>query len=238
MSTDAWVPAYAWITGADDNRLRGFAHSFTVWCMLIHPWDAASDEESLAFVRENSFGQLIASGRGRDVPVVVPTQFLLVDERRVVLHLARPNPVWEAIEENPNVVLSVAGDWAYVRGSWKVLPGEGEPGAGIPTTYYAAVQLVCQARVVADDAGKAEILRQQIAALDEGLVDPDEHVRRFRGIRGLELTVREIKGKFKYGGNVDAEHRAYVAERLVERDGPGDAAALGHLRRRSAGLPS
>jgi hypothetical protein len=29
-----------------------------------------------------------------------------------------------------------------------------------------------------------------------------------------------------------------VAERLAERDGPGDAAALGHLRRRSPILPS
>ncbi|GAA1012269.1 transcriptional regulator [Acrocarpospora pleiomorpha] len=205
--------------------------------MLIHPWDAGSEAESLAFVRENSFGQLIAAGRGRDVPVVVPTQFLLVDDRRIVLHLARPNPVWPAIEENPNVVLAVAGDWAYVRGAWKVMPGEGDPGAGIPTTYYAAVQLICQARVVADPEEKAEILRQQIAALDEGLVDPAEHVRQFRGIRGLELIVSEIKGKFKYGGNADDAHRAYVAERLAERDGPGDAAAIGHLRQRSPVLP-
>ncbi|GAA0412148.1 transcriptional regulator [Acrocarpospora corrugata] len=206
--------------------------------MLIHPWDAGSDEESLAFVRANAFGQLIAGGRGRDVPVVVPTQFVLVDDRRVVLHLARPNPVWRAIEENPNVVLSVAGDWAYVPGAWKVMPGEGDPGAGIPTTYYAAVQLVCEATVVMDSEQKAEILRRQIADLDDRLVDPAEHVRLFSGIRGLELTIREIKGKFKYGGNADTEHREYVAKRLAERDGPGDAAALGHLQRRSSVSPS
>lgn len=34
------------------------------------------------------------------MPVVVPTQFVLGEEE-VVSHLARPNPIWAAIEENP-----------------------------------------------------------------------------------------------------------------------------------------
>jgi transcriptional regulator len=41
-----------------------------------------------------------------------------------------------------------------------------------------------------------------------------------------------MTGKFKYGGNVDAAHRTAVADRLVERDGPGDRAARRHLLRR------
>ncbi|RGA03018.1 FMN-binding negative transcriptional regulator [Microbispora triticiradicis] len=201
--------------------------------MLIHPWDAASEEEALAFVRASEFGHLIASGRGRDVPVVVPTQFLLADASTVLLHLARPNPVWAAIEENPAVLLSLAGDWAYVRGAWKVLPDSGEdPRLGIPTTYYAAVQLVCHAEIVDDAEGKAEILRAQLARLDDGLADPAEHRRSLPGIRGLRLAIQKIDGKFKYGGNVDEAHRRYVAERLAERGGPGDEAARGHLLRR------
>ncbi|GAA3445964.1 FMN-binding negative transcriptional regulator [Planomonospora venezuelensis] len=205
--------------------------------MLIHPWDAATEDEALAFVRANEFGHLIAAGRDREVPVVVPTQFLLAGDRTVLLHLARPNPIWAAIEENPAVLLSVAGDWAYVPGSWKVLPGEGDPRLGVPTTYYAAVQLVCRAEIVTDAEGKAEILRAQIGRLEpEGaLADPVEHERRFAGIRGLRLTVQKVDGKFKYGGNVDAEHRRYAAERLAERGGPGDAAARAHLVRRLEG---
>ena len=41
-----------------------------------------------------------------------------------------------------------------------------------------------------------------------------------------------VRAKLKYGGNVDDAHRAVVAGHLEERDGPGDAAALAHLRRR------
>ncbi len=200
--------------------------------MLIHPWDAGTDEQQwLDFVRSQGFGNLIASGRDRDVPVVVPTQFTVTDASRVVLHLARPNPIWSAIEQNPTVLLSVAGDWAYIPAAWKAAGAE-DPRLGIPTTYYGAVQLIAHAQVVDDPDDTAAILREQLATNEPGsdVADPSEHARRLSGIRGLVLTVREVRAKFKYGGNVDDEHRVVVAEQLVRRKGPGDAAALAHLR--------
>jgi transcriptional regulator len=202
--------------------------------VLIHPWDAgASEDEWARFVRAQGFGHLVAAGRGRDVAVVVPTQFALVSAAEVVLHLARPNPVWAALEENPAVLLSVAGDWAYIPAAWKAI-GDEDPRMGVPTTYYAAVQLIAQASVVDDDEGKAAILRVQLGTTEpgSGAADPLEHGRRLAGIRGLRLAVRDVRAKFKYGGNVDDEHRAAVATRLASRHGPGDAAALAHLRRR------
>jgi transcriptional regulator len=203
--------------------------------VLIHPWDAGlSEDEWVAFVRAQGFGHLVAAGRGRDVPVVVPTQFVLASADEIVLHLARPNPIWTALDENPAAVLSVAGDWAYIPAAWKAI-GEEEPRLGVPTTYYAAVQLVADATVVDDDEGKAAILRIQLGSTEpgSGAADPLEHGRRLAGIRGLRLAVRDVRAKFKYGGNVDDAHRTAVAERLGERAGPGDAAALDHLRRRT-----
>jgi transcriptional regulator len=208
--------------------------------VLVHPWDAPFDDaEVFAFVRAQGFGHLIAPGR-RDLPVVVPTQFIL-DERDggtpdVLLHLARPNPVWPALEERPVVLLSVAGDWAYVPSAWKAIEGE-DPALGIPTTYYAAAQLVCDAEVLDDDAAKLDVLRRQLASYEPEVphADPAVHERRLPGIRGLRLRVRSVTGKFKYGGNVDGAHRAAVAERLRERGGPGDAAAVAHLSRRTPG---
>ena len=203
--------------------------------MLIHPWDAGvSEDEWTTFVRAQGFGHLVASGRDRDVAVVVPTQFALVDAGTVVLHLARPNPIWDALDENPRVLLSVAGDWAYVPAAWKAI-GDEDPRMGVPTTYYAAVQLIADAAVVDDFDAKTEILRTQLGVVEPGsdVADPAEHDRRLSGIRGLRLTVVEVRAKFKYGGNVDDAHRAYVAEQLVERDGPGDRPALEHLQRRT-----
>ncbi len=203
--------------------------------MLIHPWDAdQSEQEWVGFVRSHGFGHLIATGRGRDVPVVVPTQFALVAPDLVLLHLARPNPIWTALGENPAVLLSIAGDWAYIPAAWKAIGAE-DPRLGVPTTYYAAVQLIATAEIVDDAEGKAEILRAQLRVTEpgSGAADPIEHGRRLNGIRGLRLAVREVRAKFKYGGNVDHEHRAAVAEHLDARGGPGDESALAHLRRRT-----
>lgn len=203
--------------------------------MLIHPWDAGlSDEEWMDFVRAQGFGHLVAAGRDRAVPIVVPTQFALRDAHEVVLHLARPNPIWGALDENPNVLLSIAGDWAYVPAAWKAIADE-DPRMGIPTTYYAAVQLIGTAQVIDDQDGKAEILRTQLATTEpgSGAADPADRGRQLNGIRGIRISVRDVRAKFKYGGNVDDAHRTYVAERLTQRSGPGDAAALRHLRRRT-----
>jgi transcriptional regulator len=205
--------------------------------VLIHPWDAdASEQDWVDFVRAQGFGHLVATGRDRDVAVVVPTQFALVSPDLVVLHLARPNPLWHALDENPAVLLSVAGDWAYIPAAWKAI-GDEDPRMGVPTTYYAAVQLIGDVAIVDDDAGKAEILRVQLGVTEpgSGAADPAEHGRRLNGIRGIRLQVREVRAKFKYGGNVDDEHRAAVAVHLAERNGPGDKAALQHLRRRTVG---
>jgi transcriptional regulator len=202
--------------------------------MLVHPWDATIEtDEWRNFVVAQGFGQLIAPGRTREVPVVVPTQFLL-DADEVLLHLARPNPIWDAIEERPTVLLSVAGDWAYVPSAWKAIDCE-DPSVGIPTTYYAAAQLTCAAIVVDDDEGKLAILRKQLAALepDGGAADPSVHLRKLPGIRGLRLAIRDVKAKFKYGGNVDVEHRGAIADRLAARRAVGDDVARNHLLRRT-----
>ncbi|MGZ4728674.1 MAG: FMN-binding negative transcriptional regulator [Acidimicrobiales bacterium] len=201
--------------------------------MLVHRWDAAvDDDEWRSFLVAQGFGHLVAAGSDREVPVVVPTQFV-IDGPDVVLHLARPNPIWAAIDENPMVVLSVAGDWAYVPSAWKAIADE-DPRIGIPTTYYGAVQLTARAEVIDQPTEVADVLRRQLQALQPELevVDPIEHGAKLGQIRGLRLVTTEVKAKFKYGGNVDEAHQRAVAERLAARGGLGDEAARAHLLRR------
>ena len=202
--------------------------------MLIHEWDRAlDDDEWRSFVVAQGFGHLVAVGRDRDVAVVVPTQFVLRDDE-MVLHLARLNPVWEALRENPAVLLSVAGDWAFIPSSWKAINDE-DPRRGIPTTYYASVQVIGDARVVEDPDGVAEVLRLQLGALqpDVDVIDPSEHASRLRAIAGIRIPIQEVRAKFKYGGNVDDAHRAEVVRRLRARGSPADNAAANHASRRA-----
>jgi len=122
--------------------------------------------------------------------------------------------------------LSVAGDWAYIPGAWKAI-GDEDPTMGIPTTYYGAVQLIGEVQVTDDPEQIAEILRTQLADVEpeSGLQDPSVHLKQFKAIRGLRLTIDDVRAKFKFGGNADVEHRSAVAARLRDRNGPGDVAA-------------
>jgi len=202
--------------------------------MYIAPVDAVIDEQEWrTFVAGQGFGHLVASGRDRDVPVVVPTQFVLEGDE-VILHLVARNPIFEALEEQPRSVMSVAGDWAFIPSAWKAIAGE-DPRLGIPTTYYAAVQLIGTATRIDEPEAIAEILRLQLESIQPGVdvADPlTAHLAQLRSIRGLRLAVEEVRAKFKYGGNVDVEHRLAVIERLEERGGPGDRAAAAQTRRR------
>jgi transcriptional regulator len=207
--------------------------------VLVHPWDAPLDDtEWREWLSRNDFGQLVASGRGRDVPVVVPTHFRYDGATTVELHLARPNPVWAAIDENPTVLLTVVGDYVYVPSTWGAAPGT-PPELGIATSYYATVQLTCAATIVDDDAEKAALLRRQLGRFQpeggfaEVTPDDEHYARRLPQTRGLRLDVTGVRGKFKYGGNKEPGHRAVIADRLAARGGPGDAPAREHLLRRS-----
>src|SRR3954471_15234660 len=128
-------------------------------CVLIHPWDAGADAEWRAFVGRRTFGLVIAAGVGRDVPVVTPSPYLL-DGDTVLFHLARPNPVWAALEENAQALFVVTGDDSYVPAAWKAIDGE-DPSMGVPTWYYASVQLVGAVTIVDDADTKLALLRRQ-----------------------------------------------------------------------------
>jgi transcriptional regulator len=206
--------------------------------VLVHPWDAPLDDaEWRAWLLDgHDFGELIAPGQGRDLPVVVPTHFVYDGERVVRLHLARPNPIWAALAERPRALLTVIGDYTYVPAAWGAAPGT-PPELGIPTSYYATVQLSCDVRVT-DPAETLEILRVQLKYFEPagGYLPPDlEHDhyrRRLPSIRGLELTITSVRAKFKYGGNKAPEHREVLAGHLAARAGPADEAARANLLRR------
>lgn len=191
------------------------------------------EDEWRPFVERQGFGHFIAPGTGLDYPVVVPTQFVLETDRALA-HFAVPNPVLDALAANARAVLSVAGDWAFVPSDWKAI-GEEDPLAGIPTTYYAAVQLRGTAEVLQEPADVAAVLRRQLAVLQPStaVADPEvAHPKQLRAIRAVVLSVHEVVAKFKYGGNVDEAHRAAVVEKLRQRRGPGDNAAADHAVRR------
>ncbi|WP_329363426.1 FMN-binding negative transcriptional regulator [Streptomyces sp. NBC_01483] len=206
--------------------------------MFIQPWDASLDEaEWQTWITEgHDFGQLSVNGLPSRPPAVVPTHFI-ADGGDLLIHLARPNPVWEAIEHDPNVTFTVIGDYAFVPGPWRAKPGT-DPTEGVPTSYYAAVQFTCRAHLIDDLQAKADLLRRQLAHFqpdgDHGPVAVDQlpYGRMLPGIRGLHLEVTEVRAKFKYDDHKSVEQRADVADRLTARGHGLDVPTAQQQRRR------
>jgi transcriptional regulator len=171
-------------------------------------------------------------GVGRDLPIVVPTHFVYDGDKTVQLHLAKPNPVWAALAERPRAMLSVFGAYTYIPGHWN------QDEYGVPTSYYAAVQLACDATVIDEEAEIAAILERQLAHFQpEGMhapVEPGEnrYGKLLGSIRGIRLDVTDVRAKFKFGANRTVEHRRAIAAKLAERGRPLDAEARAKVMHR------
>jgi transcriptional regulator len=206
--------------------------------MIIRPSDRAlTDEEWRNLLQEQDFGTLIAPGTGRELPVVSPSHFAYDGKDTVVLHFVRDNPVWAALAERPLALLSVIADYVYIPSYWNA--GEEAPEEwGVPTSYYATVQLTCDSTIVDEPAELAQLLTDLMNHFQpEGRHAPVEagdnpYARQFRAIRGLRLRIRDVRAKFKFGGNRPTKHRVAVAAALEARNGPLDSEARAQLLRR------
>lgn len=113
--------------------------------MLIHPWDAATGPAEWQdwLATTGRFGVLAVNNldpaRG---PLVLPLHVTVAGDE-LLMHLARPNPVWPHLEAAAEVRLAVTGDYAYIPTYWRAKAG-GPDEDGVPTSYYAAVQFVCR----------------------------------------------------------------------------------------------
>jgi len=206
--------------------------------MLIRPHDAAIDDnEWRSFLTDHDFGQLVASGHGRSMAVIVPTHFVFDGARTILLHLARANPIWNALEENPMAIMSLAGAYTYIPTD--VNDGAREPnGYGVPTSYYAAVQAAGTCEIVDDQHDLSSILMNQLGHFEpdgpyeEVMPGDNPYGRQLIAIRGIRLNVEEVRAKFKFGNNKTMQHRWRIAEWLETQPDALAQEARSHLLRR------
>ena len=207
--------------------------------MLIHPWDAALEPAEWQdwLASTDRFGMLAVNNTDPgQAPLVLPTHFTVARDE-LLLHLARPNPVWSHLEAASQVRMAVIGDYAYIPTYWRAKAG-GPDEDGVPTSYYSAVQFTCRPTIVDDPQGKADILTAQLADFQpEGghasvAVDAAPYGRMLSGIRGIRLQVLHVDAKFKYDDSNPVEHRQRVIGHLEQRGHSLDAGAAAQQRRR------
>ena len=136
-----------------------------------------------ALIRAHPLGLLISASD--DGPVANPLPFLLdadvAPHGRLRVHLARANPQWRLLADNPQtpVLVVFQGADSYVTPSW--YETKRETGKVVPTWNYAIVQVRGRARVIEDKdwlAGQIAELTATHEAEPPGALASDRCARR------------------------------------------------------------
>lgn len=201
-------------------------------------------------IRAHPLGLLVSNGTEGPVANAIP--FLLdapsllnadvPPNGRLRTHLAKANPQWRLLADNPlaPVLVVFQGADAYVTPSW--YETKRETGKVVPTWNYAIVQVRGIVTVIEDQDWLAEQI-SDLTMSQEGnrsapwaVTDaPAPFIQsQIKGIVGLEIEITEISGKWKVSQNRPAADRVGVAEGLESET--ADSADMVRLVRSYGGL--
>jgi transcriptional regulator len=198
-----------------------------------------------ALIQQYPLATLVSAGpAGPDathVPVV-----LHPDEGTAGLlrcHVARANPVWQAVEADPRVLLIFQGPQHYISPSW--YPSKQERGEVVPTWNYVAVHVRGHARTFQDRTNliqhvsaltnQSERARADPWSLDDA---PREYVEKLSAaIVGIEVTVEHLEGKWKVSQNRPGRDRIGVLEALRSLDTDASRAMAALMSETASRLP-
>lgn len=206
--------------------------------MLVHPYDSAmSEKEWRDWIADGSrFGILTVAAAPGEAPIMVPTHFTLL-EHEVVIHLHKANSAISAMRGGGQVSFMVMGDYAFIPGQWRAKDSNNLQD-GVPTSYYAAVQFVCEPRIIDEPGGIVEILKMVMKDFqpDGGYAEVSETEAPYgplvNAIRGVRMKIVSVDAKFKYDDHKSVEFREAMITRLLKRNQGLDAAAAIQQRRR------
>ena len=195
-----------------------------------------------ALIRAHPLGLLISGGPGGLIANAIP---FLIDPAASKLgtlraHMARANPQWRELEHAPGALVVFQGVDHYVTPAW--YETKRETGKVVPTWNYVMVQARGSAKVIHDDAWltrqiEALTIEREAARPARWAVQdapPDFIDMQRRAIVGVEIEIRDIRGKWKTSQNRPAADRAGVVAGL-EALGDDEARAMADLVRQ-AGL--
>lgn len=138
---------------------------------------------------------------------------LLTDGKRIVGHLARANPHWNALREAGRAIAIFPGPEGYVSPS--TYPSKAEHHRVVPTWNYEAVHAEGSIEIVEDAARLLEIVSTLTDHHEEKRANrwavsdaPEAFIAgQLKGIVGVVLTIETLTGKRKLSQNRAAPDR-------------------------------
>lgn len=166
-------------------------------------------------MRANPFAIMISSTE--DGPFATHLPFSVRgDEDRLVLrgHVAKANPHWRYLEQNPACLTIFHGAHAYVSASNYTTR------ENVPTWNYGAVHAYGNARVFSAHEELQGVLQELIGTFEAAYAEQwaslsrDYRERMLSHIVGFEIAVTKIEAKFKLSQNRSREEQSNVMASL------------------------
>jgi transcriptional regulator len=175
--------------------------------------------DSIAFMRANPFAILISSTNDGPFATHLPLS-IHNEEDKVMLrgHVAKANPHWRYLEQQPECLTIFHGPHSYISPSNYTNP------ESVPTWNYGAVHIYGNARVFSSEHDLHGMLNELMEIFEpayrrqwEGL-RASYRQRMLSQIVGFEISATKIEGKFKLSQNRTREEQANVIASLEKAE--------------------
>ncbi|MCX7148886.1 MAG: FMN-binding negative transcriptional regulator [Rhodocyclales bacterium] len=148
-------------------------------------------------------------------------------------HVARANSLWQQSADTAVLVI-FHGPQAYVTPSW--YETKREHGKAVPTWNYVVVHAHGRMRVYDDPAWLSQQLETLVTRHEAGFAEPwqiddappDYIDKMLAAVVGIEITVTDLKGKWKISQNQPPANRAGVVAGLRQQE-TADALQMAEL---------
>ncbi|PHR60109.1 MAG: transcriptional regulator [Robiginitomaculum sp.] len=173
-----------------------------------------SEQEAIAFVRENSFGMLVSEGlHVSHIPMLLKE----TDEGlKLCGHIANNNPQIADINSGAKAKAIFAGPHAYISPLWY-----SEPLRNVPTWNFQAVEISGTLTRVPEEGANASLRAQVEQYETKWSIDDlsEKYVAgNLRAISFFELCIDDIIGKNKMSQNKSQTERGLIADALTAQD--------------------
>jgi transcriptional regulator len=175
--------------------------------------------DAIRFMRANPFAILVSSTDDGPFATHLPV-FIQQEGDDLVIrgHVAKANPHWRHLEQNPQCMTIFHGPHAYVSASNYVTR------ENVPTWNYGAVHVYGDARTFASPEDLQGILHQLIGTFEPvyaeqwGSLSDAYRQRMLSHIVGFEIAVTKIEAKFKLSQNRTTEEQTNVITSLEKAE--------------------
>jgi transcriptional regulator len=177
------------------------------------------EADAVEFMRANPFAILISTTDAGPYATHLPL-FIRAEEEKVFLrgHVAKANPHWRYLEEQPQCLTIFHGPHSYIS------PSNYGARESVPTWNYAAVHVYGNARIFSSAQDLEQMLSDLMGTFEPAYREQWESLsdtfreNMLRQIVGFEIAATRIEGKFKLSQNRPREDQANVIASLEKSE--------------------